>query len=323
MKRSGSLLAYNLKIIALLVLSCIIFAACSKERRVDKKGEKMQEFVIAISSYARSFDPNFVVIPQNGAELAFNFFSLADGLNQNYLSAIDGIGIEALFYNGTYDPDEERISMLQEIVVTHSVMVSEFVEDSNTVADAIKKNQDNGFICFPRSATNYDYLKIPDSVVNENSSDINVLADAKNYLYLINPADFATKKEFIDAIAATNFDLVLIDLFYGDDVLTTSDVGQLKLKANGGSRLVIAYMNIGSAENYRYYWQDDWKLHSPNWLKKEYEGYEDEIWVKFWKKDWQEIIFGNDDSYTKKIINAGFDGVYLDNVEAYYFLYYE
>ena len=36
---------------------------------------------------------------------------------------------------------------------------------------------------------------------------------------------------------------------------------------------------------------------------------------------WQKMMFGNDDSYIKKIINAGFDGVFLDNVEAYYALY--
>ncbi len=67
----------------------------------------------------------------------------------------------------------------------------------------------------------------------------------------------------------------------------------------------------------------DWvKLHRPNWLKKAYDGYEDEIWVEFWNEDWQNIIYGKNDSYTRKIIDARFDGVYLDNVEAYYFLYY-
>jgi len=43
--------------------------------------------------------------------------------------------------------------------------------------------------------------------------------------------------------------------------------------------------------------------------------------VQFWNPEWQKIIYGNDDSYMKKILDAGFDGAYLDNVEAYYFLY--
>jgi cysteinyl-tRNA synthetase len=39
--------------------------------------------------------------------------------------------------------------------------------------------------------------------------------------------------------------------------------------------------------------------------------------VKYWEKDWQNIIYGNDNSYSKKILNAGFDGVYLDIIEAF------
>ena len=160
-------------------------------------------------------------------------------------------------------------------------------------------------------------------ISNENSNDIKTLADAQNYLYLISTDNFASKSELINAISASNYDLVLIDLFFDQEALSFEEIKQLKTKQNGAQRLVIAYMNIGSTENYRYYWKDKWKLHRPNWLKKPYEGYEDEIWVKFWKEEWEEIIYGNDNSYTKKIINSGFDGVYLDNVEAYYFLYFD
>jgi len=80
-------------------------------------------------------------------------------------------------------------------------------------------------------------------------------------------------------------------------------------------------MNIGAAENWRYYWYGNWIINDPVWIKKNYAGYEDEFYVQFWHQDWQNIIYGNDESYLKKIVDAGFDGVYLDNVEAYYFLY--
>lgn len=112
--------------------------------------------------------------------------------------------------------------------------------------------------------------------------------------------------------------------FFFDGVeFTSSEINQLKIKANGGKRLVISYINIGSAEKFRYYWGKNWGLHHPSWLKRKYDGYDDEFWVKFWKKEWQQIIYSNNNSYMKKIINAGFDGAYLDNVEAYYFLYYK
>ena len=171
-------------------------------------------------------------------------------------------------------------------------MVAEFVSHDANVNDAIQRNLDEGFICFPRINSNYDYQLVPDSAIQENSKDILSLSDTKNYLYLISTDNFSSKQE-------------------------------MKTKANGGQRLVISYMNIGAAENYRYYWKSDWKLHHPKWLKKSYDGYEDEIWVEFWEGEWQEIIFGNNSSYTKKILDAGFDGVYLDNVEGYYFLYFE
>ena len=69
-----------------------------------------------------------------------------------------------------------------------------------------------------------------------------------------------------------------------------------------------------------YYWRKPWTINDPSWLKKKYDGYENEVWVEYWNQEWQDIIYGNDDSYTRKVIDAGFDGVYLDNVEAYYFL---
>jgi cysteinyl-tRNA synthetase len=116
--------------------------------------------------------------------------------------------------------------------------------------------------------------------------------------------------------------MVLIDLFYNDLQLTAQEVQTLKTKANGAKRLVIAYMNIGSAEKYRYYWQKNWRQYSPKWLKKKYPGYKDELYVEFWNQEWKDIIYGNDNSYAKRILNADFDGVYLDNVEAFYVLYH-
>lgn len=283
----------------------------------------MQEFVIAIADYARAQKPGFIIIPQNGSELAFNYLWQPDGINSAYLNAIDGFGIEELFYYNTYKPDQERLEMLRELVQYKPVMVSEMVSDNNSISHAYQVNAAEGFLCFVRDADNYYYNKIPDTLINANSDDVNGLSQAKNYLYLIGADGFATKTDFLNAIAATNFDVVLIDLFFGDESLTSADLQSIRYKANGGKRLLISYISIGSAENYRYYWQESWKQHHPCWLKKEYDGYPDEFWVKFWKQEWKDIIYGNNDSYIKRIIDAGFDGAYLDNVEAYYSLYFD
>lgn len=298
-------------------------SSCFKERRSDRAAFRMQELVINISDYARIVDPNFMVIPQNGVELGFKGMDPQEGLHEDYLDAIDGFGVEELFYNGEYAPDQERLDMINQLQKEKTILVSEYLLNNENVAHAYSENESRGFLCFPRTSDNYHYQMIPETVAHENTDDIFEFEQARNYLYLISTDRFDSKAGMISAISATNFDAVIIDLFFEDQILTCADLEQLKVKANGAKRLVIAYMNIGSAEDYRYYWKQSWGLHHPSWLKRKYDGYNDEYWVEFWNYQWQEIIYGNDDSYTKKILDAGFDGVYLDNVEAYYFLFYK
>ena len=312
------------KVFFIILFAGISAPGCNNDENADEKtdenAKRMQQFVIQISDYARGIKQDFIIIPQNGSELGFNDTDPAEGVMFSYINAIDGIGIEELFYNGELSVDQERLSMLQTLRKSVKIMVSDFVSDKANNTDAIQRNKNEGFICFVRSSDNYDYKIIPDSITDENANDINSLADAKNYLYLISTDNFANKQAMLSAISATNYDVVLVDLFFDGTEFTIPEIQQLKVKANGGKRLVISYISIGSAENYRYYWQTGWIKGNPSWIKKNYEGYADEYWVEFWHADWQQIIFGNDNSYVKKIINAGFDGAYLDNVEAYYFL---
>jgi len=307
-----------------IFITCFLLflTSCFKEKRSGNAGKKMQDFVIQISKYARTFNSRFIIIPQNGIELGFQELDPDQEVQQEYLNAIDAFGNEEVFYNGNLAVDNELLPGLQKLRKHKSIMVADFVEDNANIQDVINRNDAEGFICFPRNATDYDYTQIPDSVWHENNYAIHDLKSAQNYLYLISTDNFSSKQEMINVVKATNFDLVIIDLFFNDEIFTNSEVEELKVKANGGHRLVISYMNIGSAENYCYYWKKLWGLRHPLWIKRRYEGYKDEYWVKYWKQDWQDIIYGNKDSYTKKIIDAGFDGAYLDNVEAYYFLYY-
>ncbi len=304
--------------ILLLLLSLF---SCSKDKKEEKASLEMQNFIINISKYARGIDSDFIIIPQNGIELAFNNTDQESGLKTDYVNAINGVGVEELFYDGTLAEDDGRLSMFQTVKQQLTVMVADYVSDNSYIADDIQKCKAEGFICFPRATTNYDYVEIPDTAMFGNTNDIDSLSKAKNYLYLINSEKYSSKQSFIDAVDSSDFDLIIIDLYFNDEILTSDDLAKLKTKPCGARRLLISYINIGAAENWRYYWEEKWKVHRPNWLKKKYEGYEDEIWVKFWEQDWQDIIYGNDNSYMKKIIDAGFDGAYLDNIEAYYFLY--
>lgn len=325
-------LSRKMKIIVtvpILVLLCFATLVCRpQEKEHNHKdvnvsaAEKMQKMVISISDYAKKVKPGFLVIPQNGIELAFKKADSRNGLNDKYLKAIDGLGVEEVFYFEKLAIDTFRLENLRKIK-DKKILVSDYVKNDNDVPDAKERNRKEGFIPFVRSESNYHYHRIPDRIIDKNDDAVTDISQVKNYLYLINPEAFDSKQEYVDAIANTDFDLVTVDLFFDKyNPMTPEDIQRLKVKkSSGAKRLVICYINIGAAENWRYYWRPDWKMGSPAYLKKAYEGYENEVYVEYWNPSWQKIIFGNDDSYLKKIIDAGFDGAYLDNTEAYYELY--
>lgn len=308
-------------LLGLLLIFLLGFDRDEKDKNTLKAGKKMQEFVIGISKYARKFDSDFIVIPQNGSELAFQNVNPDQSLCNEYLKAIDGIAIEELFLDEKGKADEYRINNLKKLPKDKKIIVSEFVKNKEEEEKVVQLNKNAGFVPFIRTSDNYHYHLIPKEIQNENAANILKLNDVQNFLYLINADDYDTKKELIDKVAETNFDLILIDLYYLSFPYTKAELDRLKVKKNGGKRLVICYLNVGAAENWRNYWQSDWKKGNPKWLKKNYKGYDNEIYVEFWEPYWQKLMFGNDESYVKKIINAGFDGVFLDNVEAYYALY--
>jgi cysteinyl-tRNA synthetase len=76
-------------------------------------------------------------------------------------------------------------------------------------------------------------------------------------------------------------------------------------------------MSIGEAEDYRYYWKPEWKRNPPAWLGKVNPDWPGCYKVHYWDKNWQDIIFGNNSSYLKRILDAGFDGAYLDIIDAF------
>ena len=57
---------------------------------------------------------------------------------------------------------------------------------------------------------------------------------------------------------------------------------------------------------------------APQWLHHENERWSGNFLVHYWEPEWQQLMFGKPGSYLARIMAAGFDGVYLDRVDAYY-----
>lgn len=313
-----------MKKIAIILFATCLCTACERPTDIDFRAE-MRQFVSAISRSAKQQKATFIVIPQNGIELITCDGEPNGALAADYLAAVDGHGQEDLFYG--YDGDDRATSadntnylknyLKRSQQAGNTILVTDYCSTPAHCADSYARNRAEGFVSFAAHRRALD--QIPTTpIYNENADKIAQLSEAKNFLYLINPEQFATKQAFIDAVCATNYDLVIMDLFFQDGTAFTSDeIAQLRHKANGGKRLVVAYMSIGEAENYRYYWQNTWKTRKPTWLAAENPVWKGNYKVRYWMPEWQHIIYGTDDSYLNRILAADFDGVYLDIIDAF------
>ena len=317
-----------------LILIILVFSACSKNENGGGPGngaykQKMRDFVIAISNYSKTINPKFNIVPQNGIELISSDGVTLVQTDTAYLNAIDAIGQEDLFYG--YDNDNQAtpaatttyLKGFLNIAKTSGkkILITDYCSTSTKMDNSFIQNNNFGYASFAANQRELNNIPTyPSTIYGENNADVSSMLQVKNFLYLINASNFPTKTSFINAVKATNYDLVIMDLFFNDGTtFTAAEINQMKTKAIGGKRLVISYMSIGEAENYRYYWQNNWQTNKPVWLDKENPIWAGNFKVKYWNADWQKIIYGNDNSYLKKILNAGFDGVYLDIIDAFEF----
>lgn len=154
----------------------------------------------------------------------------------------------------------------------------------------------------------------PESSSSQSWNDVN------DFVYQLQDMD-------LTAIGDTEFDLVITDYSLDgseENRFTADQITSLK-KSPGGPKLVLAYMSIGEAENYRWYWNESWDADNdglpdkgaPSWLGPSNPDWPGNYKVKYWETGWQSIVYGSSTSYLDKIIEAGFDGVYLDIIDAY------
>ncbi|MDF1512585.1 MAG: endo alpha-1,4 polygalactosaminidase [Anaerolineae bacterium] len=289
---------------------------------------EMRHFVVELSAYAKSLNPDFLIIPQNGQELVTDTGEASGVPQTDYLSAIDATGRENLFYGYHHDnretPAEETRHMVDLCLLCETygveVLTTDYCSSPGKMDHSYMVNQDYGFISFAadeRELTNIP--SYPAQPYHENAEDVVHISEAKNFLYLINTEDFASRQAFVDAVSRTNYDLIIMDLFHEGQAYTSAELSKLKTKHNGGRRLVVAYVSIGQAEDYRFYWQANWRAGNPVWLDHEDPDWRGNFYVRYWESAWQNIIYGSVDAYIDRTMAAGFDGVYLDRVDAFEF----
>lgn len=163
----------------------------------------------------------------------------------------------------------------------------------------------------PANVTPMPAPKSPSIAADAGASPVALLKTISNWGYQLQDLKLPKAE-------ASPFDLLVID--YARDgtdetALKPAEIERLKRKPDGSRRLVIAYLSIGEAESYRFYWQRDWKRTKPTWLLGENPDWEENYAVCFWDPGWQQLICGNPSAYLDRIIAQGFDGIYLDKCD--------
>jgi cysteinyl-tRNA synthetase len=288
--------------------------------------QEMVDFVIEISIYAKSEDSSFLIFPQNNPDL---------WAEQGYLDAVDGIGQEELYYG--YDGDgeatpsevtsqwEEELGHFRDkgkLVLTvdypfDDPEIPSFTSEIKVkIDDAYSSSQTQGFVpyCAVRELS---HLTVnPGHEPGPNAEPVNSLDEVAEFIYILQHDESLTRSRFLDSLGSRGFDLIVMDHADNDGLYTTSEIATLKQESGA---IILAYMSIGEAEDYRFYWKEEWssKRNRPDWIEGENPDWEGNYLVRYWEDAWKQIIFGTDSSYLDIIISQGFDGVYLDKIDAY------
>jgi cysteinyl-tRNA synthetase, unknown class len=132
--------------------------------------------------------------------------------------------------------------------------------------------------------------------------------------------------------AASPYGLLVVDATAGLDTgvaFTREQVERLKRAPDGSRRIVISYLSIGEAEDYRadYFSPEYMEEEAPDWLMKENPQWKGNRIIRFCHEGWQKTILGDENgrnvysgdapSPLYKLLELGFDGVYLDRVDVY------
>ncbi len=142
------------------------------------------------------------------------------------------------------------------------------------------------------------------------------LVDVSTWFYMI---DVNLEPEMVEQTVASEYDMVVLDFIPSEANNTAYPIAGVidQLHTAPHPKLVMAYIDIGQAEDFRTYWQPGWGIGNPEWIvATDPDGWAGNYPVAYWNDAWRDIWLG-EEGYLQAILEAGFDGVYLDWVEAY------
>ncbi|MBF0371999.1 MAG: hypothetical protein HQL39_01115 [Alphaproteobacteria bacterium] len=303
--------------------------------QIPNHRQLMRDIVDELSAYAKKRDGRFIVLVRNGWDLIakgrreavwedLRFPSQAEtrppegSPNRAFLRGIDGFVANGVFCDranpAEKTADEPRAAMLAaaevvrqagrrmlDIEVCAKPLIDEAAREAGKARLLAHSRQDAAFDTVPNWPP-----------PGENAAHIESLGAARNFLPLLDPRRYATRAEYVMALEDGNHDLLIVDPFHrGADNLTADEIYRLKFKRLGARRLVLAVLSVGKARDDRFYWRRGWDLGNPSFLATADPAEPGAMLVRYWEPGWKEILGRS----LKGIVDLGFDGVLLDDLE--------
>ena len=299
--------------------------------------DEMRKMVISLSRWAKNQRSDFSVIAMNGLDLTTFiepglFVTKSDAKPaRNFIRALDGMLIEAPNYGrdgynketgeGEVKYDQQYLERLSDTGMRFFMLdYTDKLENIRKSRAKTSKMDPLYYAAPPPDMQLAALAKVPSTPFNENPFVIDTLQKARNYAMVVDSAPYGNKDAYVDALANTNYDILVLDAFHrGTTPLSFDDMRKLRYKKIGTPRLLLAYIDVGTAQTYRYYWRSDWRAGSPDFISSASNtgrwGQENHVY--YWEPQWQNIIFGNANSYVAGLMQMGFDGIVMDGIDDY------
>jgi endo-alpha-1,4-polygalactosaminidase (GH114 family) len=294
----------------------------------------MRDMIAKMSDFARQKNPAFRVVIRGGAFLATQSKRERDlallkippgqplsqevllplgSLHRRFARSVDGFAMDQNFCapRTSSTTDEEITDLLKD---GFKFLSLERCTNQAEARKAIVEGQAKRVLVATATDGDMAFDTVPKAApIGENANNIMELGDALNVLALLSTRKFQGPGEMVDALRQTNQDILIVDpLFNGNEPLTKQQVHSLKFKALGATRLVLARLTIGLADDTRFYWKPEWGVGNPPWLVGFVPGVSGIYWVDYTHPQWLDII----GKTFAAIVDMGYDGIMFDGVTA-------
>jgi len=163
------------------------------------------------------------------------------------------------------------------------------------------------------------------SAAEATAERLKLVAAAKSWGYQLANAK-------LEELQRSPYDLLVVDGTTGlasNRHFRREEVRQLQRKLDGSRRVVVSYLSVGEAEDYRpdYFTKEYMSEDAPDWLMHENPDWKGNRIIRFCSEGWQQTILGDENGLSvynsielsplHRLIDLGFDGVYLDRVDVY------